>query len=400
MKTVVRAAFLSTAFAVLAIPCTALAADEPPVVDAILDSWEKQFKVRPTYDALNDDGNGSIVIDGLKAQVSQPGQEGSLALSVGKMTLSGVSDQGNGLFEIAKADYADTKLDMVADGPIVVTVPQVAVEGWYVKAIDDGASPADQFRASMNVARKTSTGTITLEAAGMTFTSDGYTANWNGDPATGAGKADFKLANILIPENILASLDTSGMLKQLGYSSLSFDVGGNGDISVAQENFGFDFDLYYAGKDMATIKLGAGAGAIPFALINELQSLEGNAEPDPNKFMPLVQGVSISHVRFRFEDQSITKKVLPILAAMQGMDEATLKQSAGAIVQLGLAELKNPAFTAQVVAAVNAYLNDPQSITVLAKPAQPVTVQQIMQLDPGNPGAAIDQLGVSVTAND
>jgi hypothetical protein len=399
MKNFVRAAYFSTAAIVLAIPCAALAADEPPVVDAILDSWEKQFKVRPTYDAINDDG-GSIVIDGLKAQMSQEGQQGSVSLTIGKMTLSGVSDQGDGLFEIANAQYADTKVDIVAEGQIAVSVPQIAVEGWYVKAAGEDASPADVFRASMNVARKTSSGPITLEAAGMTFTSDGYLATWDGDPATGAGKAEFKLANVLIPENVLATMDTSGMLKQLGYSSLSFDVGGNGEVSVAEENFGFDFDIFYAGKDMATIKIGAGAGAIPFALISELQGMEGNAQPDPSKLMPLVQGISISRVKMRFEDQSITKKILPMIAAMQGMDEATLKQSAGAIVQLGLAELKNPAFTAQVVAAVNAYLNDPRSITVLAKPAQPVTVQQLMQLDPANPGAAIDQLGVSVTAND
>lgn len=400
MKTVIRAAFFSTAFAVLAIPCAALAEDEPPVVDAILDSWEKQFKVRPTYDAINDDGNGTIVIDGLKAQLSQAGQQGSVGLSIGKMTLSGVSDQGDGLFEIAKADYTDTKMDIVAEAQIAVSVPQIAVEGWYVKALEDDASPADQFRASMNVAKKTSSGPITLEASGMTFTSDGYTATWDGDPATGAGKADFKLANVVIPENVLASMDTSGMLKQLGYTSLSFDVGGNGEMSVTDENLGFDFEIFYAGKDMATIKIGAGAGSIPFALISELQGMEGNAQPDANKLMPLVQGISISRVKVRFEDQSITKKILPMIAAMQGMDEATLKQSAGAIVQLGLAELKNPAFTAQVVAAVNAYLNDPRSITLLAKPAQPVTVQQLMQLDPANPGAAIDQLGVSVTAND
>jgi hypothetical protein len=400
MKTLIRAAYLSTAAALLAIPCAALAADEPPVVEAILDSWEKQFKIRPTYDALNDDGNGSIVIDGLKAQMSQEGQQGSISLSIGKMTLNGVSDQGNGLFEIAKADYADTKMNIVAEEQIAVSVPQVNVEGWYVKTIGDNAGPADVFRASMNVARKTSSGPITLEAAGMTFMSDGYTANWDGDPATGAGKTDFKLANIVIPEQVLAGLDSSGMLKQLGYSSLSFDVGGDGDISVAPENFGFNFEIYYNGKDMATVKLGAGAGTIPFALVTELQSLEGNAQPDPEKLMPLVQGISISHLRMRFEDQSITKKILPMIAAMQGMDEATLKQSAGAIVQLGLAELKNPAFTAQVVAAVNAFLNDPRSITILAKPAQPVTVQQLMQLDPANPGAAIDQLGVSVTAND
>ena len=102
----------------------------------------------------------------------------------------------------------------------------------------------------------------------------------------------------------------------------------------------------------------------------------------------------------RFEDQSITKKILPMIAAMQGMDEATLVANAGAMVQLGLAELKNPAFTTKVVDAVNAYLKDPRSITIIAKPAQPVTVMQLMPLDPANPGAAIDQLGVSVTAND
>jgi hypothetical protein len=400
MKTLFRAAFFSTAVTVLAIPCAALAADEPPVVDAILDSWEKQFKVRPTYDALNDDGNGSIVIDGLKARMSQEGQPGSISLSVAKMTLSGVNDQGDGLYEIAKADYADTKVSIVADVQIAVSAPQLAVEGWYVKAAGDDASAADKFRASMNVARKTSSGPITLEAAGMTFTSDGYLATWDGDPATGAGKAEFKLANVLIPEQVLATMDTAGMLKQLGYSSLSFDVGGNGEMSMASENFGFDFDIYYAGKDMATVKIGAGAGTIPFALVTELQSIESNAQPDPNKLMPLVQGIEVNRVRVRFEDQSITKKILPMIAAMQGMDEATLKQSAGAIVQLGLAELKNPAFTAQVVAAVNTFLNDPRSLTVLAKPAQPITVQQLMQLDPSNPGALIDQLGVVVTAND
>ena len=400
MKTIIRAAYLSTAVIVLAIPCAALAADEPPVVDAILNSWEKQFKVRPTYDALNDDGGGSIVIDGLKAQMSQEGQPGSLTLSIGKITLNGVSDQGDGLFEIANAEYADTKMNIVAEAQIAVSVPQISVEGWYVKAARRRCKPRRMFRSSMNVARKTSSGPITLEASGMTFTSDGYLATWDGDPATGAGKAEFKLANVLIPENVLATMDTSGMLKQLGYSSLSFDVGGNGEVSVAAENFGFDFDIYYAGKDMATIKIGAGAGTIPFTLITELQSMEGNAQPDPNKLMPLVQGIEVSRVRMRFEDQSITKKILPMIAAMQGMDEATLKASAGAIVQLGLAELKNPAFTAQVVAAVNAFLNDPRSITITAKPAQPVTVMQLMQLDPANPGAAIDQLGVSVTAND
>ena len=74
--------------------------------------------------------------------------------------------------------------------------------------------------------------------------------------------------------------------------------------------------------------------------------------------------------------------------------------NAGAMLQLGLAELKNPAFTQKAVEAVNAYLKDPRSLTILAKPAQPVSVMQLMSLDPANPGAAIDQLGVTISAND
>jgi len=195
-------------------------------------------------------------------------------------------------------------------------------------------------------------------------------------------------------------MDPSGTLKQLGYSTLSFDIGGNGNIDIGAEKMGFDFDVFYAGKDMGTLKVGAGAGEIPMALVAELQKLEGQAQPDPAKFMPLVQGIQVSRVAVRFEDKSITKKLLPMLAAMQGMDEATMVANAGAMLQLGLAELKNPGFTQKAVEAVNAYLKDPQSITIVAKPTQPVTVQQLMALDPANPGAAIDQLGVTISAND
>jgi hypothetical protein len=116
--------------------------------------------------------------------------------------------------------------------------------------------------------------------------------------------------------------------------------------------------------------------------------------------MPQLMNVSLSGLQFRFEDASITKKVLPIIAKMQGMDEAAMVANAGAMMQIGLMQLKNQAFTDQVVGAVNAFLKDPKSFTISLKPAAPVKVQQLMTLDPANPGAAVDVLGVSVTAND
>jgi hypothetical protein len=92
--------------------------------------------------------------------------------------------------------------------------------------------------------------------------------------------------------------------------------------------------------------------------------------------------------------------VLPLIAKMQGMDEAAMVANAGAMMQIGLMQLKNQTFTDQVVGAVNAFLKDPKSFTVSFQPAAPVKVEQIMTLDPANPGAAVDVLGVSVTAND
>ncbi|MGE3875388.1 MAG: hypothetical protein AB7F74_20735 [Parvibaculaceae bacterium] len=402
MALVKRSALALIVFVSLAGVSSAFAAEEPPIVAAILGNWESQLEVRPTYQSLTTESDGSVVIDGLNANLAVPGEPaGKISLSIAKIKLSGISDKGNGLFEVASAQYTDTKVDMSnATEGFVISVPQSSAEYWYVKALGANPTPNDLLRAKMNVAKKMSSGPMTLTAAGQTFSADSYEVTWDGDPVTGSGKTGFRIANISIPETAIAALDPSGMLKQLGYSSLTFDIGGDGNIDIGSDKMGFDFSVFYAGKDMGTLKVGAGVGDIPAALLAELQKLEGNAQPDPNTFMPLVQGIQVSRVAFRFEDQSITKKVIPLIARMQGMDEATMVANAGAMLQLGLAELKNPAFTQKAVEAVNAYLKDPQSLTILAKPAQPITVQQLMALDPNNPGAAIDQLGVTISAND
>ena len=152
---------------------------------------------------------------------------------------------------------------------------------------------------------------------------------------------------------------------------------------------------------MAVIKFTYGASDIPMSVMAELQAAQkAGRAADFNMLMPQLMNVSLSGFQFRFEDASITKKVLPIIARMQGMDEAAMVANAGAMMQIGLMQLKNQAFTDQVVGAVNAFLKDPRSITISLKPDSPVKVQQLMTLDPANPGAAVDVLGVSVTAND
>jgi hypothetical protein len=253
----------------------------------------------------------------------------------------------------------------------------------------------------MNVAKKMSSGPITIESAGYTITADGYQSTWDGDPATGAGVFTGKLSNVVIPESAMAQIDPAGSLKQLGYSGLTFDLEGDGKLDIAGGKMGGVVNFAYVGRDMGTFRFSAGASDIPLAVYGEMQKARSSGkEPDFAALMPELQNISLSSFTFRFEDNSITKKVLPIVAATQGMDEPTMVASAGAMLQLSLMQLKNQAFTDQVVSAVNNFLKNPHSFTLTVKPAAPIKVQELMTLNPADPGEAISKLGVSVTAND
>jgi hypothetical protein len=253
----------------------------------------------------------------------------------------------------------------------------------------------------MGIAKKMTSGEIKVTAEGQSFTAKGVETAWSGDPVTGAGKTTMSLNDLVIPEAALAMMDPSGQLKALGYSEITLNMTGDGELSVAGDDFGMTGTFGVSSKDMAGFTFSYGASEIPLAVMAEMQTAQKTGRPpDFNMLMPQLMNVSLSGFKIRFEDASITKKVLPLIARTQGMDEAAMVANAGAMMQLSLMQLKNQAFTDQVVSAVNAFLKDPKSFTVSFQPAAPVKVQQLMTLDPANPGAAVDVLGVSVSAND
>ena len=253
----------------------------------------------------------------------------------------------------------------------------------------------------MSIAKKMTSGEIKVTAEGQSFTAKGVESAWSGDPVTGAGKTTMSLTDLVIPEAALTMMDPSGQLKALGYSDVTLNMTGDGELSVAGDNFGMTGTTGISGKDMGSFTFSYSASDIPIAVMAEMQMAQKTGRPpDFNMLMPQLMNVSLSGFKMRFEDASITKKVLPLIARMQGMDEATMVANAGTMMQFNLMQLRNQAFTDQVVAAVNTFLKDPKSITLSLAPAAPIKVQEIMTLNPSNPGAAIDLFGASVTAND
>ena len=396
-----RALFLLLATSAFTIP--ARADEVPPVVSAIFKSWEAQLSSAPTYDKIETDGSGNITISNLAASAGTGDPAGQLKLSVGTITLENVAAEANGIIEIGAATFSGAKVEVTGANNmnVVVELPKATAENWYIPVPGDNPTPLQSFRATMGIAEKMSSGEFKVLVQGQTIAASGVEAAWSGDPVTGAGKTTMSLNELVIPESALAIMDPTGQLKALGYSDVTLNLTGDGELTVTDTNFGMSGTVGFSGKDMAGFTFSYGASDIPMSVMTEMQAARKSGRPpDFNMLMPQLMNVSLSGLQIRFEDASITKKLLPVIAKMQGMDEAAMVANAGAMMQIGLMQLKNQAFTDQVVGAVNSFLKDPQSFTVSLKPAAPVKVQQLMTLDPTNPGAAIDVLGVSVTAND
>jgi hypothetical protein len=302
---------------------------------------------------------------------------------------------------VGKASFSNISLEVSGQGGFTASIPQAGAEGWYIRALGENPTPVDQLLATSSFARKMSSGPISLSASGQTIAVDGAESTWNGDPDTGAGSFNMKVSNVAIPESVVALMDQGGMLKQLGYTSLNLDFATMGDMKLDGEKVSYSFELGLAGRDIAKISLGAAFAEIPLAVYAQLLKAhtEGK-EPDYAALMPQMQGIVLNGASLRFEDQSLVNRLMPLAAAMQGMDENTLRASIGPMVQLALVQLQNEAFTQQALAAVNAFVAGPKSLTVSAKPATALTVSELSVMDPNKPGEAINRLGLTVTAND
>ena len=402
MKTMTKT-FIVICLAGTSLALPARAEEVPDVVKILFDNWKNQTQVEPTYESIATDAQGTITITKLAMEKTAAGPTPGMKMTVDEISFEKVSDEGQGLYQIGGASF--TGMNIEVSGPdgmaFSAAMPKAEIEDWYIMSPGESPTPESTLRSSLNIAKKMSSGKITIAAMGQTVTADGYESTWEGDPVTGAGSFTAKLGNVVIPESTMSLADPTGTLKQLGYSGFAFDAMGDGDLKIADGKLGLDLNFTYAAKDMATFKVSIGAADVPVKAYAELQKAQAaGSPPDFMALLPELQNVSFSGFTFRFEDNSITKKVMPLIAAMQGMDEAAMVANAGAMVQMGMMQLNNQAFTDQVVGAINGFLKDPRSLTITLKPATPVKVIDLMTLNPANPGEAIEKLGVSVTAND
>jgi len=344
----------------------------------------------------------SMTIEGLTAK---PAGE-SEAFPIGAVTLSGVTEE-NGGFRIATTSTAP--ISSTTEG-VTVDLSEIVIKGLKIPAEDsDDPLAAISFYDSVEMA------SASVKMADKTvFSISGLSAVIS-PPVEGkpmdftAGVASFSgdLSGVTDPQ-------TKAIVDAFGYQTIngSYATAGtwnlaDGRLNVTQN----DVVVENAGK----FGFKADISGYTLDFIKQMQEVQKKMAAQPAgeaassaadmEMLGLLQQLSLNGAAIRFDDASLTGKVLDFVAQQQGQKREDVVNLAKASLPFLLMQMQLPDLAAVISPAVNTYLDDPKSIEIKAAPAAPVPFPLIAAAGMANPdpGAAAKAiwslLGVTVTAN-
>ena len=194
----------------------------------------------------------------------------------------------------------------------------------------------------------------------------------------------MSITGLVVPASILEPRERAG-LAGLGYDgvNLSLAIRAGWDEVSKIMTLAASGSLADGGKIDATIKL----GGIPRSVFENPATAQN--------ILPLItfnQGDAV------FDDRSIVDRVLKMLAVQQGVEPDVFRQQVAGSVPFVLQKLNNPDFIRQVTVAVNTLLANRGSISLSARPADPVSVLGLVASAAAAPGAIIELLKLQVSA--
>lgn len=200
---------------------------------------------------------------------------------------------------------------------------------------------------------------------------------------------------------------SKAVIDALGYQKLNgfLEMAGSwqptdGALSLSQ------YDLTV--EDAGTLGMTFDIGGYTSAFIKSLQEMQKKMAAAPAgqdqsaqglAMLGLMQQLTLTGVSMRFDDDSLTGRLLDFYAKQQNVSAADLKNQVKAIVPFMTAQLNNPELSSQVVNAVNAFIDDPKNIEIAAEPSAPIPFSQLAAAGMSNPMELTKTLGLRVTAN-
>lgn len=166
------------------------------------------------------------------------------------------------------------------------------------------------------------------------------------------------------------------------------------------------YDTTVAEAGTFSISLDVGGYTPDFiAALTELQTRMA-ANPEENNsavglgMLGLMQQLTFHHARIEFADDSLTERILEMIAESEGVEPADIANEWEESARAFLGMLNNPDFTESAASAVATFLAQPGSIAIVADPPSAAPFALVIAGALTAPQMLPTQLGLSVVANE
>lgn len=348
------------------------------------------------WSAANPQDDG-FVLDGVSFGMAGEPQR----IEVGQVTLSDISEEDDDVVRIGSVSLP--LFEMASPDGGQVSVNEITVEGLELP----GPGTANEV-TKLGFYERMAVGNaqVVMNGAKVATMQDlEVTAK-----RTDGGGMEFEggVDTIAIDMTQSPSAEARETMAAFGYDTLSGGVSFSGAWDPASGDTKID-DYSFTVDDAGTLGMTLDVSGYTLNLVKQLREMSkkmnaaGMSEDEKSMqglaMLGLMQGLTFTSATIRFDDDGLTTKALAFAGKKQGMSATDIANQAKAIVPFMLAQLQNPEFTAQVSAAVNAFMDNPQSIEISAKPAAPQPFASLMAAGMGDPKSLISALGVTVKAN-
>ena len=390
MSTLHISKFLSVSALVLGLAAPAYAEVE---AQAVVDAVVKQFAgqgMALTVDSSELSGE-NVIAKGVAITMAGAGEP----FKVGDVVLEGVSEEDNGYLigkisapaiskeeDGAKIDFAGASINNVhvaGDGETDPVKQMFLYESLEVGAVKVAIAGAEVF--SMEGGKATMTPYVAGEAMNFDMAFTGI----HGD-----------LTKIPDPKSQEA-------FTAMGYTEVNGTITAKGswnptDGHMAITEGAYDF------KDVGRINMTADISGYTPAFVKALQDMNKNAAGQDETakglaMLGLIQQLSFNSMSIRFDDASLTNRIIDYAAKQAGQPRDQIINQSKAIIPFAVAQLNDPDFASKVTAAASAYMDAPKSLEISAKPAAPIPFALLIATGSANPADLIKQMNVDVTAN-
>ncbi len=348
------------------------------------------------YSGVSDQGSDIVLQNVTVGMEGEPER-----LRLGDLTFNGVEDDGSGGYEVKtltedSIDFSNEEVQFTLK-VLVVNNLRIPAEA-KMETIDDVLYYDSVTTGPMVV---TVEGSNVFQIAKSSATVSNNSDNTRMDFKARADGLEIDLSDVKDAE---AQQAINGM----GYQYVGGDLVVDGFWSLPTGELTVS-EYALTLNDVGRIDLKLSISGYTLDFVRGIQQLQENMAKQANDekaqqamglaMLGMMQQLTFNSLSLRFDDASVTNKVLDMVAGQQGMSRDQMVQGLQGMLPFVLGQLQNPDFQTKVTEAVSLYLADPKNIEVIAQPDSPLPFATIAGSAMGAWQTLPDVLNVSVTAN-